>query len=328
MDWERTCIRLCAGVLVLSAVLRLASTGFFAPVGRLIASPQAVSFFLYLHTGRMVRTTPAVAEEPDPPGEPVPETEPEQPPLFLAEEAALVELTYNCSYRPELETLLTRPLDWSLTDGEGPAVLILHTHGTEAYTCEEGTSYESSGAYRTLDEDYNMLCLGRLVARRLEEAGIGVIHDRDLHDYPDYNSSYTNAAASTEALLEKYPSIRLVLDLHRDAADTAYGQMVTECSIGSERAAQLMIVVGTDDGGRTHPDWEENLSLALKLQILLERENPGICRPMNLTYNRYNQHLGDRALLIEIGAAGNTLREAELAAEALARGIIALKDGT
>ena len=327
MDWEQKCIRLCAGVLVMSALLRLTASGFFAPMGRMLGSPEAVSFFLYLHTGRMMRTMPAQPEQPHEASPVTPVREPEKP-AFLSGEAALVELTYNCTYRPELDELLTRPLDWSLTNGEGPAVLILHTHGTEAYTCDEGVSYEASGSYRTLDENHNMLCLGELVARRLEEAGIGVIHDRNLHDYPDYNSSYANAAASTEALLEKYPSIRLVLDLHRDAADTAYGQMVTECAIGAERAAQLMIVVGTDDGGQSHPDWEENLSLGLKLQVLLEREHPGICRPINLTHHRYNQHLGDRALLIEIGAAGNTLREAELAAEALARGIIALKDGT
>ena len=326
MDWEQKCIRLCAGVLVMSALLRLTASGFFAPVGRLLGSPEAVSFFLYLHTGRMVRTMPALPEQPREEAAADPVREPEKP-AFLSGEAALVELTYNCSYRPELGALLTRPLDWSLTDTEGPAVLILHTHGTEAYTPSEGDDYEASGAYRTLDETHNMLCLGNLVARRLEEAGIGVIHDRNLHDYPDYNSSYANAAASTQEILEQYPSIRLILDLHRDAADTAYGQMVTECSIGSERAAQLMIVVGTDGGGQEHPGWEENLSLGLKLQILLEREHPGICRPLNLTSHRYNQHLGDRALLIEIGAAGNTLREAELAAEALARGIIRLKNG-
>ncbi len=326
MDWERKCIRLCAGVLVLSAVLRLTASGFFAPMGRLLGSPEAVSFFLYLHTGRLVRTTPAVPDEPEPREPAVLKQEPERP-SFPPEEADTVEISYRCDYRPDLETLLTQPLDWSLTGGDGPAVLILHTHGTEAYTCDEGDTYTASGAYRTLDESHNMLCLGSLVARRLEEAGIRVIHDRELHDYPDYNSAYANSAASAEALLAQYPSVRLILDLHRDAADTAYGQLVTECAIGSERAAQLMIVVGTDGGGQSHPDWEENLSLGLKLQILLERENPGICRPLNLTDYRYNQHLGDRALLIEIGAAGNTLREAELAAEALARGIIRMKNG-
>lgn len=328
MDWERKCIRLCAGILVLAGTLRLTASGAFDPVGRVLKSPEAISFFLYLHTGRLVRTTPSspvqhtgemLSTEPEP-------TEPAGL-SFTAEEADALEITYNCDYRPDLGELLARPLSWELA-GEEPTVLILHTHTTECYTKDEGEEYDYSGAYRTLDGDYNMLCLGSLVARRLEEAGIRVIHDRNLHDYPDYSGSYAHAAASAEDILEANPSIRLVLDLHRDAADTAYGQMVTQCSIGSETAAQLMMVVGTDAGGLEHPDWEENLSLALKLQTLLERETPGICRPLNLTRNRYNQHLGERALLIEIGAAGNTLAEAELAAEALARAVIELKDGT
>ena len=327
MDWERKCIRLCAGMLVLSALLRLTDSGLFAPVGRMLRQPEAVSFFLWLHTGRVMRTS--APPEQNRTGTSLPEqTLPKQKiPTFSPEEGETVEITWNCDYRPDLGELLTRELDWDLAGNQEPAVLILHTHGTEAYTPSEEDDYEPSGAYRTLDETHNLLCLGSLVARRLEEAGIGVIQDRNLHDYPDYNSAYANAAASAEAILEQYPSIRLVLDLHRDAADTAYGQMVTECSIGAERAAQLMMVVGTDAGGLEHPDWEENLSLALKLQVLLEREHPGICRPLNLTYHRYNQHLGDRALLVEIGAAGNTLREAELAAEALAQAIILLKNG-
>ena len=86
-----------------------------------------------------------------------------------------------------------------------------------------------------------------------------------------------------------------------------------------------MFVMGTDERLK-HPDWERNLSLALKLQTLLEREHPGLCRDLNLTRNRYNQHLGDLALLVEIGAAGNTLEEARLAARELAKAIVRLAD--
>ena len=114
-----------------------------------------------------------------------------------------------------------------------------------------------------------------------------------------------------------------MIDLHRDAADTPTGQMVTRCSVGGETSAQLMFVMGTDTR-LDHPDWEQNLSLALKLQVLLERENPGICRDINLSRNRYNQHLGKRALLIEVGAAGNTQAQAELAARELGEAIVAL----
>lgn len=331
IDWERQCLRLCAAVLVCAAGLRLASAGALEPVGRMLRSKEAVSFFFYLQTGRALRLgmeQPVVVPLP-PQAETRPESQlqEEKPPVFDHTGAELVEVTYNCGYEPDLGALLEKPLEWDLTDGQ-PAVLILHTHASECYTQSQGETYELSGSYRTLEGEYNMLCLGSLVARRLEEAGIRVIHDTQLHDYPSYNDAYSNAAASTAAILEEYPSIRLVLDLHRDAADTAYGQMVTECSIGSQRAAQLMMVVGTDAGGLDNPGWQDNLALALKLQVTLERQNPGICRNLNLTYHRYNQHLGDYALLVEIGAAGNTLAEARLAAEALAQAVIRLSRGS
>lgn len=329
MDWEQRCLRLCGAVLLCAVGLRLTASGAFAPVGRMLQSPEAISFFLYLQTGRAVRlseTVPALPEELFATEEKSPPVEDAAPVTFSESDAELVGVTYNCDYEPDLATLLTQDLEWDLT-GDEPTVLILHSHTSECYTKVDGEEYEESGSYRTLDENYNMLCLGALVAKRLEEAGIGVIHDTKFHDYPSYNDSYANAAESTAAILEENPSIRLVLDLHRDAADTAYGQMVTECSIGSETAAQLMMVVGTDDGGLYNPEWQENLALALKLQVLLEKENPGICRDLNLTYHRYNQHLGDCALLIEIGAAGNTLDEARLAAEKLAQAIIELKYG-
>lgn len=330
MDWERRSLRLCAAVLICAVGLRLTASGAFAPVVQILQSKEAISFFLYLQTGRAVRlseelpTLPAVSFTPE---QITPAEEADAPVTFSASDAELVGVTYNCDYEPDLASLLTEPLEWDLT-GDEPTVLILHSHTSECYTKSDGESYTESGSYRTLDENYNMLCLGALVAERLEEAGIGVIRDTEFHDYPSYNDSYANAAESTTKILEENPSIRLVLDLHRDAADTAYGQMVTECSIGSQTSAQLMMVVGTDDGGLYNPEWEENLALALKLQVLLEKENPGICRDLNLTYHRYNQQLGDYALLIEIGAAGNTLDEARLAAEKLAQAIIELKNGS
>ena len=164
---------------------------------------------------------------------------------------------------------------------------------------------------------------GKIMADILEEAGIGVIHDTDFHDYPSYNGAYTHAAASTKRYLEQYPTLELILDLHRDAADTPTGQMATRCSIGGESSAQLMFVLGTDKR-LNHPDWEQNLSLALKLQVLLEKENPGISRDLTLSKNRYNQHLGKYALIVEIGAAGNTLDQAKLAARELGEAIVAL----
>ena len=317
MDWERRCMRLCAGVLMLAVVLRLWAGGALVPIGRALQSDEAASFLLYLQTGRVVRLAP----EPDGPEmfqlpDPVAKIA-----GFSAEDLELVELSDEPGLGPDLGALLTAPVELTLQDG-APRVLILHSHTTESFA-QTADRYEESSAYRTLDPGHNMLALGALVAEILESAGIGVIHDSDYHDYPSYNGAYSHAAASTRAYLEQYPTIELILDLHRDAADTPTGQMSTSCTVGGEKAAQLMFVLGTDKR-LNHPDWAQNLSLALKLQVLLEKENPGICRSLTLSKNRYNQHLGAYALLIEIGAAGNTLEEAKIAARELAEAIAQL----
>lgn len=317
MEWEQRCIRLCAAVVAAAIALRLWAGGTLIPIGQALGTEEAAAFLVYLHTGRVVRPLPEQTQEPSvAPAEDGAVT-------FTAEDAALVTIDYECELRPDVEELLTGDLDWDLT-GDGPRVLILHSHTTESYT-QTADRYEETSPYRTLDAEHNMICLGGIVADILTAAGIEVIHDTAFHDYPSYNGAYTDAAASTKDYLERYPTIELILDLHRDAADTPTGQLVTECSLGGETAAQLMFVLGTDER-LSHPDWERNLALALKLQVLLEREDPGICRNMTLSKNRYNQHLGDRALLIEIGAAGNTLAQAELAARALAEAIVRLAE--
>lgn len=320
MEWEQRCIRLCAAVLICAVVLRLWSAGALVPVGQALQSEQTASFLMYLQTGRVVRRMPeAEIHGTQPQAEPIRVPE---PPQFTAEDVSLIDVDNECGQDPDLAALLTQSLNWDLTGSE-PRVLILHSHTTEGYTQTAEASYEESSEYRTLDSGHNMIAIGEIVAEVLENAGVRVIHDTDLHDYPSYNGSYSHAAASTKRYLEDYPSIELILDLHRDAADTATGQLVTRCSVGGETSAQLMFVMGTDTR-LDHPDWERNLSLALKLQVLLERENPGICRDLNLSRNRYNQHLGERALLIEVGAAGNTQAQAELAARELGEAIVTL----
>ena len=318
MDWDQRCIRFCAGLVAAAMALRLCAGGALIPLEQVLTDPGAASFLLYLHTGRIVRAAPAAeGTSPQPPA-----TEQQPGAVFFPEDAAALTIDNGTSLHPDMASLLTAPLELALR-GDGPTVLILHSHTTESFT---GGDYAETSPFRTLDPGHNMLALGTEVAEILEEAGIGVIHDTAFHDYPSYNGSYTHAAQSTRAILEEYPSIQLILDLHRDAADTAAGQMRTACTLDGEQAAQLMFVLGTDER-LSHPDWERNLSLALKLQTLLEREHPGLCRDLNLTRNRYNQHLGDLALLIEIGAAGNTLDEARLAARALAEAIVRLADG-
>lgn len=172
-----------------------------------------------------------------------------------------------------------------------------------------------------------MLSIGEAVAEVLLDAGIGVIHDREIHDYPSYNGSYVHARASTSRILEAYPSVCLVLDLHRDASESGGSQMRTEAVIDGAAGAQLMFVVGTDVSRQSHKNWEENLALALKLQVMLQQLSPGIMRPLNLRAQRFNQDLSPGALLVEIGAAGNTRQEALAAARKLGEALVNLAGG-
>lgn len=332
MDQQTRTLRFGAAVIACSVLARLGASGAFLPAAEFFRRPETQSFIVYLETGRKVRFSPSLedftepAEVSPPPSEPR-ETEP--PPVLPAFSGSLGDLTdilYACSARPDLEALLAQPLTWDLC-GPEPKVLILHTHATESYT-KQDENYRESSDYRTLDESYNMISIGTRVAQLLQEAGITVIHDRQLHDYPSYNGSYNHARKSIQSVLEEYPGIRLVLDLHRDAAGEGKNQFRPVVSAEGTDTAQIMLVMGTDTGGLKHPHWQENLSLGLKLQAQLERQVPGITRSLSLRSQRFNQDLTKGSLLIEMGAAGNSHAEALRAAEQLAAAIIALARGT
>ena len=326
MDPQRKSLQIGAAVIGTAVALRLLSGGALAPLVRTLTRPETVAVLMYLETGRVTRPYNAMTYPAESPGPELIHSPEAVSPVFTAADADTVELDNETGYAPDIGALLTAPLSWDL-EADHPTVLILHTHGTESYTPSPGEDYEESSAYRTLDENYNMISVGSLVADRLETAGIQVIHDRSFHDYPSYNGSYTNARASIEEILAENPGIRLILDLHRDAAAVGNGQMDTSATVNGRESAQLMLVIGTDDGGLYHPGWEENLALAVKLQALLEQTHPGLCRPLNLCAERFNGDTSPGALLVEVGAAGNTRDEALLAAEALADGIIALVNG-
>lgn len=332
MDQQQWSLRVGTSVVLCALMLRLGSTGFFQPLADFLEKPNIASFLIYLETGRKVRFSPSYDREVFSVESPAPDfsglsQEPAVIPAFFETDAAGVELRYNCALRPDLGELMAKPLTWDLTQQE-PAVLILHTHATESYTKAPGEDYEETSAFRTLQEDYNMVSVGEHLAALLEEAGIGVIHDRQLHDYPSYNGSYNHARKSIQGYLKDYPSIQLVLDLHRDASGDNSSQMKTHAIVDEADAAQIMLVVGTNDSGLSHPQWQENLSLALKLQVQLERMNPGICRYVNLRSQRFNQDLSAGALIVEVGAAGNSHDEALRATQVLAQGIVSLAKGS
>ena len=329
MDQYRNTLRAGAAAIFFALTLRVLTGSVLPAVSQWLRDPDIQSFLLYLETGRNVRFSPSSGEISDSVGEsPAPLTlpRPGDKPVFSGVDASAVEMYYGCTLRPELEPLLEKPLAWDLC-GEAPTVLILHTHTTESYT-QSADPYPETAAFRTLSQNHNMLAVGEVLARTLEQAGIRVIHDRETHDYPSYNGSYSHARKSIRDYLEEYPSIRLILDLHRDASGDLNNQFRPVTEVNGESAAQLMVVIGTDASGLHHPDWEENLALGLKLHLQLERTAPGITRPVCLRSSRFNQDLSPGALLIEVGAAGNTLEEALRSAQILGSAVISLAEGT
>ena len=312
--------RVGAAALLCALAFRFFASGLPDKCLAWLLKPDTMAFLTYLETGRDVRFpasldafSPNFVESP-----PAAATETSLPAFSDAE---VGEIYYASKKDADLPALLTQPLTWNLCE-EDPTVLILHTHATESYT-KKGESYEESSQYRTLDENYNLLSLGARVAELLEEAGIPTIQDRTLHDYPSYSGSYVRSRKTIQRYLADYPSIQLILDLHRDAVEVSYGQLHTRCDIGDSTAAQLMVVLGTN-----YSTWQENLSLALKFHAQLERQAEGLTRPLQLRSQRFNQDLSPGCLLVEIGAAGNTHKEAMLAARQLADAIIALSGGT
>ena len=272
---------------------------------------------------------PAASEEDAAPEEPSQNApaEPSEPLTFSPEEADAIVITGGCTYTYEKQALLMQPstLDFS---GDGPKILIVHTHASEAYTPEPGFTYEPSDTLRTQDETRSVIRLGSEIARILEDAGIETLHDTTHNDYPSYDGSYARMQTIIESYLAQYPSIQMVLDVHRDAVEDRAGfPAALTAKIDGEEYARLMLVVGTDEGGLTHPDWEENLANALKLQAILNRRCPGLCRNLDLRTERFNQHETPGSLLAEFGSTGNTLREAIRAGRHFAEGLAELIDG-
>lgn len=191
-----------------------------------------------------------------------------------------------------------------LTDS-APQVLILHTHGSEAYIMPAGQEYVSTGTCRTSDTTKNVVRVGDEIASVLSDYGISVLHDRTLYDDPLYEGAYGRSVEGIEAYLEKYPSISFILDIHRDAVEDAQHRQYKLVSQEDPNAAQISFVMGSN-----HDGWQENLKLAIAISESITAEHPTVMRPITLRNSNYNQHKSLGSMLVEVGAAGNSLDEA------------------
>lgn len=268
--------------------------------------------------------TPTPAPTPTPTPEPTPTPTPEPTPaptpaptpeIVSFTDDTGMEIRNKTDLEADIAALMGEPLTQRLS-AAGPQILIIHTHGTEAYLPAAGEEYTPSDPYRTTDPERSVIRVGDALCSALEEYGLRVLHDRTLYDYPSYAGSYERAAASIEAYLAEYPDIALVLDVHRDAIGDA--STVYKTCAAANGTAQVMLVCGTDEY-LEHPLWRENLKLALAMQAAAMSANGTLMRPIHLAPERYNQQYTTGSLIIEVGTNGNTLSEALAAAELFGR---------
>lgn len=320
-------------ISLLSAELGPMDTDQLSPLDRLVLAQSAL---LSGASAAEVLSPPPVAAEDDPiPSQPA--DEPELPITTTAPDGIIgktmvagssanyvtsgnVSIYNRTEYTLDIDVLLAAAPELSIR-GDGPQVLIYHSHATEAYTMNGTDVYQESDSYRTLNTEQNVVRVGTEMTAILENAGIQVIHDTTLFDYPSYNDAYNRSSAAVTQWLEKYPSIQLVIDVHRDALAAADGTIYKTVAGTVDNCAQVMLVMGSDAMGQVHPNWRVNLSLAVGIQKALTDKWATLARPIVLRTSRFNQHHSTGAILLEVGTHGNTLQEAITAGRLFARTI-------
>ena len=216
--------------------------------------------------------------------------------------------TYNTEYgkvkiKNETDYTLTQEMLTPDITIENKNIILFHTHSCESYTSSDAYPYTPTGNFRT-----TVTRVGTELENNLKQYGYNVVHSTDYHDYPAYNGSYTRSLKTVENLLQTTQS-DIIIDVHRDAIGSRSDYAPTVKIGDNEVAAQIMFVVGTNAGGLWHPNWNQNLKFAIKVQEKAEEMYPGLFKPIMLTKSRYNQHTGKFASIIEVGATGNTLEQ-------------------
>ncbi|AEV69328.1 stage II sporulation protein P [Acetivibrio clariflavus] len=218
-----------------------------------------------------------------------------------------IAISNGTKYKINIEEIMKEPLKMNFTK-KGPEILIYHTHTSEGYLRDLSNLNKEGVQTRTTDNRWNVVRVGEELAQILrKEYGVEVIHNAAVHDNPGTSGAYGRSLNTATNILKSYPSIKMVIDLHRDGLNKEHLRVVSD--INGKKAAKIMFVVGTDSTGLSHPNWKENLKLAITLQEKLNRKYPGLTRPILISENRYNQHLSKGAMLVEVGGDGNLISE-------------------
>ncbi len=222
-----------------------------------------------------------------------------------------VQVKNTSSTEIDIREELDSALGFSLEKTDKPQVLIYHTHTSESYLPYDTGYFFESFFPRSTERSENVCAVGEEISKQLNSAGIVTIHDTTLHDYPSYSGAYYRSCDTVEEYLEKYPSIKVVLDIHRDGIGTDTEKYKPVFTADGRQGAQAMILAGYNyDGSEEFSDWEYNLRFALRLQKTAGELYPGMLRPLNFSDFMYNMNVNTGSLLIEVGGEANTINEA------------------
>lgn len=206
-----------------------------------------------------------------------------------------------------------------------PRVLIYHTHITEAYLPSGNGNFQIDDWRHSLQMEVTVSSVGEVMANALRNLGIGVIHDRTIHDYPSAVGSYARSKRTIQQILKENPTIEIVLDIHRDAlgpppkGDIQFSRTHTTTEINGQKVARILLFLGTG-----HSAWRDNMSFARQFRERMEELYPGLSRNISQPHSimtregTYNQDVSKKALLLEVGSIGNTVDEAKRSAMMLA----------
>lgn len=201
-------------------------------------------------------------------------------------------------------------------DKKSPQVLVYHTHSTESYMPN------TAGNYHTTSEKYNVLLVGNEFAKVLQDKyKYKVIHDTTKHDIESYAYSYGNSLKTVQSNINKYKSLKIILDLHRDAFDAKTDAVKKArkaeytATINKKNAARIMLVIA-----KGNPNYAELEKFAVYIKKKMDKLYPGLFMKIDVkSRGKYNQYFSNHSMLVEVGCMLNTTEEARYSAELFAK---------
>ncbi len=223
---------------------------------------------------------------------------------------------------PDARAFTVEAVDKTYDRRAAKRVYIYHTHTYEAYLQTSDAPYRETESWRTKDNAYNIVRVGRELTALLESAGVEVYHDDTAYEPPSISSAYARSLEALQEAIARDGAYDLYLDIHRDSYSSGNG--ANTATDGEKELSRFLFLVGKGTGRadeESRPDWEQNHKIALFLSDALNDQVPSLSRGAALKNASYNQHAAAGCLLIEVGNNKNSLNESLAAMPYLAQAI-------